>query len=161
MSQQEQKAPIGSGGFRVREGAPVEWEFGTSCSEPAANTGESNWSFLAPWGGTHGRLQPLVIFKEPSSQKLQKMKATKAKRDSAKTTSTKDYIVQGAKEDTGSMDVETSKTDNTESRRPVHAKVISEHFLDNLRNQPKRRRVMGTERGLRVARRLILQRLHR
>ena len=44
------------------------------------------------------------------------MKATKAKRDSAKTTSTKDYIVQGAKEDTGSMDVETTnKTDSTES----------------------------------------------
>ena len=42
------------------------------------------------------------------------MKANKAKRHSAKTTSTKDYIVQGAKEDTGSMDVETSKTDNNE-----------------------------------------------
>ena len=66
-------------------------------------------------GGTHGRLQPLVIFKEPSSQKLQKMKANKGKRDSTKTTSTKDYIVQGAKEDTGSMDVETNKTDNNES----------------------------------------------
>ena len=45
------------------------------------------------------------------------MKANKAKRDSTKTTSTKDYIVQGAKEDTGSMDVETNKTDNTESLR--------------------------------------------
>ena len=43
------------------------------------------------------------------------MKANKAKRDSTKTTSTKDYIVQGAKEDTGSMDVETNKTDNNES----------------------------------------------
>ena len=49
------------------------------------------------------------------------MKANKAKRHSAKTTSTKDYIVQGAKEDTGSMDVETTnKTDNTENVNKMH-----------------------------------------
>ena len=41
----------------------------------------------------------MVNFIEPSSQRLQKMKATKAKRDLANTTSTKDYIVQGVKED--------------------------------------------------------------
>ena len=70
------------------------WESGTSFSEFAAtadNRGRRK---------KHGRLAGLEVnFKEPSSQKLQIMKANKAKRDSAKTTSTKDYIVQGVKED--------------------------------------------------------------
>ena len=88
------------------------WKSGTSLSECAATAGLSNQSRRK----TLGKFPAVeVIFKEPSSQKLQKMKSTKAKRDSAKTTSTKDYIVQGAKEDTGSMDVETNKTDNNES----------------------------------------------
>ena len=55
-------------------------------TEPAATAGESNRSRRK----TLGKFPAVeVIFKEPSSQKLQKMKATKAKRDSTKTTSTK------------------------------------------------------------------------
>ena len=66
-------------------------------------------------GGIHGRLQPIRSSSSSHRhKKLQKMKANKAKRDSAETTSTKDYIVQGAKEDIRSMDVETNKTDNNE-----------------------------------------------
>ena len=97
MSQKGQKAKTGSrpgGGYLNREGDLGLWEFGTSFSEPAATAGWSNLSRRR----THGRL-PMVNFIEPSSQRLQKMKATKAKRDLANTTSTKDYIVQGVKED--------------------------------------------------------------
>ena len=72
------------------------WKSGTSFSECAATAGLSNQSRRK----TLGKFPAVeVIFKEPSSEKLQKMKSTKAKRDSAKTTSNKDYIVQGAKED--------------------------------------------------------------
>ena len=72
------------------------WKSGTSLSECAATAGLSNQSRRK----TLGKFPAVeVIFKEPSSEKLQKMKSTKAKRDSAKTASTKDYIVQGAKED--------------------------------------------------------------
>ena len=80
--------------FVVSEGAPVKWEYGTSFGEFAATADTRGRR------KKHGRLPGVVVnFKEPSSEKLQRMKATKAKRDSAKTTSTKDYIVQGAKED--------------------------------------------------------------
>ena len=98
MSQQEQLVHIGSscpggGSLTVRAGT---WKSGTSLSECAATAGLSNQSRRK----TLGKFPAVeVIFKEPSSEKLQKMKSTKAKRDSAKTTTTKDYIVQGAKED--------------------------------------------------------------
>ena len=100
MSQQEQKGHfVSMQGSSCKGGAfwkvsTVNWESGTSFSEFAAtadNRGRRK---------KHGRLAGLEVnFKEPSSEKLQKMKANKAKRDSAKTTSTKDYIVQGVKED--------------------------------------------------------------
>ena len=93
MSQQEQKGRSCRGGD-VWKGITAKWESGTSFSEFAATVDTRGRRKKHAWlPGVE------VNFKEPSSEKLQRMKATKAKRDSAKTTSTKDYIVQGAKED--------------------------------------------------------------
>ena len=144
MSQQEQKGRSCRGGD-VWKGITAKWESGTSFSEFAATAVLSNQSRRK----THGRL-PEVNLKEPSSQKLQKMKATKAKRDSTKTTSTKDYIVQGAKEDydldkvLADLGEEPSKTKGpkatgvSESQKPessVSQKVTSKKGRD--RPNPK------------------------